>query len=209
MPQISRNVNGKNPGAPGLASETWDSLHSSHSALQVQVALVMRSTTTARISATGMATAAATTRMPAAISATGMAATISAAMISGECVFRTCIVTGGARVTLSISSFVPLEVVELLATASRDRSMVSVARIIAIVNVAIKTVRPMEPRTSPKKHTPDKPVGPIVAIRGTVIGSVVEIPVRAHRCYANIDGNLSWRRRSIAEKRTRENRESK
>jgi hypothetical protein len=201
MPQISRNVNGKNPGAPGLASETWDSLHSSRPALQRQVALVMGSTATAaaRIPATGMA---------AAVSAARMAATISAAMISGECVFSTRTMTGGARVTLSISGFVALEVVELLATASRYRSMVSVARIIPIVNVAIKAVRPMEPRTSPEKHTPDKPVRPIVAIRGTVIGSVVEIPVGAHRRYANIDGNLSRRRRSITENRTRENRES-
>jgi hypothetical protein len=69
----------------------------------------------------------------------------AAAVISRQGMFVTAIVGSVAYVALIIMRLVRLEVVEGLCPAPRQRSVVSVARIIAIVHMAIKAVGTVEP----------------------------------------------------------------
>jgi hypothetical protein len=114
-----------------------------------------------------------------------------------------------AYVTLPIASLVCVEVVKRLLSAARKRSSITVMRIVAVVDVAVKAVRTMKPGTSPDKHSSSKPIGPIVTVGGTVIGSVVEVPIGAHRGHSNVDGNLGWRYRCRVQEGDRESREGK
>jgi hypothetical protein len=99
---------------------------------------------------------------------------------------------GVAYVASAIACFVAVEVVELLLSASRQRSVVPVMRVKAVVNVAVKSARTMEPGTSSKKHPAYKPVRAVVAIRRAVIGSIVEVPIGANRRHSDVDSNLGW-----------------
>jgi hypothetical protein len=110
-------------------------------------------------------------------------------------VFIRRVVTGVAYMALSIPRLVPVEVVERLRTALRQRSMVTVARIKAVVHVAKKAVGAVKPGASPDKHPANKPIGPIVAVGSTVVRLIVEVPIRAHGGRPNVhgDGNLGWR----------------
>jgi hypothetical protein len=101
--------------------------------------------------------------------------------------------TGVAYVALPISRLVAVKMVELLFAAPRKRSVVTLTGVKAVVDVAIKAVGSVKPGASAKKHATNKPVGPIVAVRGTVIRSIVEVPVGAHRRHSDVDGNLGWR----------------
>jgi hypothetical protein len=105
-------------------------------------------------------------------------------------VFTDRFVAGAAYMALSIPRLVPVEVVELLLPAPRQRSTVTVMRVIAVVDVAVEAVRSVKPGASSKKHPANKPVGSIVAIRSTFIWLIVEVPIRAHRRHSDADGNL-------------------
>jgi hypothetical protein len=107
--------------------------------------------------------------------------------------FGTTIMARVADVTLPIAGLVCVEVVELLLPAPRQRSTVTVMRIIAVVDVAVESVRAVKPGACSNKHPAGKPIGPIVAVGGAVIWRIVEVPVRAHRRHSNVDGNLGWR----------------
>jgi hypothetical protein len=116
-----------------------------------------------------------------------------------------------AYVASPIPRLVCLEVVEALRSALGQRSSVTVMRIEAVVDVAVKAVRTMKPGAGSKKHPADKPIGPIVAVRRTVIGSIVEVPVRAHGSHSDVyaDGNLGLRHRCAEYKGGCESCESK
>jgi hypothetical protein len=122
------------------------------------------------------------------------------APISGEGVFSFPFMDSFAYVASPIPRLVCLEVVEALRPALRHRSNVTVVRIKAVVDMAEKAVRAMKPGTSSKKHPAHKPIGPIVAVRSTVIWGIVEVPVRAHGSRSDVyaDGNLGWRHRGTA-----------
>jgi hypothetical protein len=115
--------------------------------------------------------------------------------ISGESMFSGAIMGSGTYVASPIPRLVGVEVVEALRSALRHRSSVTVMRIKAVVDVAVKAVRTMKPWTSSQKHSANKPIGPIVAVRSTVIWGVIEISVRAHGSRPDIyaDGNLRRR----------------
>jgi hypothetical protein len=68
--------------------------------------------------------------------------------------------------------------------------MVAVMRVVAVVNVAEKAAVTMKPGAGTNKHSAHKPIGAVVAVRGTVIGSVVEVPIGAHGRHSNVNGNL-------------------
>jgi hypothetical protein len=70
--------------------------------------------------------------------------------------------------------------------------MVSVTRIVAIVDMAIKAVGAVEPGAGADEHATHKPIWPIVTVRRAIIRSIVEIPIRANRRHPNVDGNLGW-----------------
>jgi len=67
--------------------------------------------------------------------------------------------------------------VEALRPALRQRSNVTVMRVKAVVDMAEKAARAMKPGASSKKHPVNKPIGPLVAVRSTVIWGIVEVPI--------------------------------
>jgi hypothetical protein len=96
-------------------------------------------------------------------------------------------------VTLPIPSLVCVEVVERRLSAPGKRSSVTVMRIIAVVDVAVEAMGAVKPGASANKQPASEPIGPIVAVGSTVIGSIVEVSIGAHRGHSNVDGNLGWR----------------
>jgi len=129
-----------------------------------------------------------------------MPAAMRTAPISGEGVFARAVMARVAYVASPISRLISMEVIEALRSTLRQRSNVTVMRIKAVVNMAVKAVRPMKPGTSSKKHSAHKPIGTVIAVRSTVIWGVVEIAVRAYGRDSDIyaDGNLSSRHRCTA-----------
>jgi hypothetical protein len=131
--------------------------------------------------------------------------------ISRERVFTSPFMASVAYVASAIPRLVSLEVVEALRPALGQRSNVSVMRIKAVVNMAVKAVTAVKPGASSKKHPANKPVGPIIAVRSTVIRGVVEIPIRTHGSHSDVytDGNLGWRHGHTTQKASHESCESK
>jgi hypothetical protein len=129
-----------------------------------------------------------------------MPAAMRTTPISGEGVFSLPIVASVAYVASPISRLVCLEVVEALRPALRQRSNVTVMRIKAVVDMAEKTARSVKPRASSNKHSANKPIGPVITVRSTVIWGIVEVPVRAHGSRSDVyaDGNLGLRYRRTA-----------
>jgi hypothetical protein len=112
-----------------------------------------------------------------------------------------------AYVASPIPRLVSSEVVEALRPALRQRSSVTVMRIEAVVNVAVKAAMAVKPGASPNKHPAHKPIGPVVAVRSTVIWGIVEVAVRTHGSHSDVyaDGNLGLRRRCTAQNANYEN----
>jgi hypothetical protein len=119
----------------------------------------------------------------------------AAAVESGEGVFPAAIVATGSYVAFPIARLVSVEVVELLFAVARQRSVVAMVRVKAVVDMAVEAMRAVKPRTGTKKHPADKPVGAIVAIGRAVIWGIVEVPVRANGSHSNADGDLGWPQR--------------
>jgi hypothetical protein len=120
-------------------------------------------------------------------------AAVAAAVISGESVFIARVVVTVAGVASPIARLVAVEVVELLCATLRQRSPVTVMRIVAVVDVTVKVFGAVEPAASADEHSVDEPIGPVVAVGCAVIWSVVEVPIGAHRLHSNADGDLGWR----------------
>ena len=120
------------------------------------------------------------------------ATTVATAMaLSSGAAFTGPIMARTPDVTLPVSRLVSVEVVERLFPALGDRTVVTVSRIIAIVDVAVKAMGAVKPGTSSDKESTDEPIRPIVAIRRTAVGSVVVVTVRAARGQTDADSNLS------------------
>jgi len=79
--------------------------------------------------------------------------------------FAAPIMTGIAYVALSVPRLVCLEMVERPRPALRVGSAVAVARIVAVVDMAIKPTAAVIPGASPDEYAPKEPIRPIVAIR--------------------------------------------
>jgi hypothetical protein len=131
--------------------------------------------------------------------------------ISGQRVLSLPVMASVAYVPASISRFVCMEVVEAPRPAFRQRSNVTVMRIKAVVDMAEKAVRAVKPGASSNKHPADKPIGPVITVRSTVIWGIVEVPVRTHgsRSDVYVNGNLGLHHRCTAQKASYENCESK
>ena len=125
-----------------------------------------------------------------------------AALYSGH-VFAACVMGGRTYMASPIPRFVPLEVVEGPRATIRQRTNVTSPGIIAVVDVPIEALMPMEPRAGPDEQSSNEPIRPIVAVGSTVIGCVIEVPVRAHRCTPNVDRDLARCDRSSAQQRSR------
>ena len=95
-----------------------------------------------------------------------------------------------ADMASAIPGFVGVEVVERRFAATRERSAVTVLRIKAIIDMAVKGMRAMEPRTRANEQSTRKPVWSIVPVRGTVIRRIVKVPVSTNRRRSDADRNL-------------------
>jgi hypothetical protein len=103
--------------------------------------------------------------------------------------FASAFVAGVAYVASPIPRLVCMEVVEALCPMLRQRSSIAVMRVKAVVDVAVKAAMAVKPGASSKEDPSNKPVGPIVAIRSTVIRRIVEVPVRADGGRPNVYTN--------------------
>jgi hypothetical protein len=119
---------------------------------------------------------------------------MAAAAISRQSVFGMRIMTGGSDVPSPVTRFVPVEVVETLLPALRQRPAIPLPRIEAVVDVAVKAARAVKPGAGPNKYAAHKPIGPIVPVWSTAVGFVIEVPVRAHWSQANANRDLGMDR---------------
>jgi hypothetical protein len=129
-----------------------------------------------------------------------MAAAMRTAAISGKRVFCVPFVASGPYIASPISRLVCLEVIKALSSARRQRSVVAMMWIKAVVDMAKKAVRAVKPGASSNKHPADKPIGPVITVRSAVIWGIVEVPVRAHWSRSDVyaNGNLGLRHRRTA-----------
>ena len=105
--------------------------------------------------------------MASAATSTSMATT----PISRERVLSLPFMAGFAYVASPISRLVCLEVVEALRPALRHRSSVTVMRIKPVIDMSVKAVRAVKPRTRANKHPADKPIRPVVAVGAQSYGA--------------------------------------
>ena len=105
---------------------------------------------------------------------------VRSAMVAGQGVLSTGFVVAGTDVALTISSFIAVEVIEPLFAAAWERAVVAVMRVLAIVHVSVETVVAVEPRSGAKEHAADEPVGAVIPVGGTVVRSVIKVPVRTN-----------------------------
>jgi hypothetical protein len=124
-------------------------------------------------------------------------------------VFAVGIVARIAYVAASIPRLVALEMIERLNTTSRRRASVTVARIVAVIDVAIEAVGTMKPWASSEEYTAGKPVRSIVAVGSAIVGGIVEVSIGAYRGYSNVDGNLRGGSSATGKQRNTECRECK
>ena len=98
-------------------------------------------------------------------SATRVTSTRMTSALISRSMFVRPIMTGIAWVALSVMGLVCLEMFEGLRPARRIGSDVAVMRIVAVVDMAIESVRAVIPGSSPDEYAPNEPIRPIVAIR--------------------------------------------
>jgi hypothetical protein len=123
-----------------------------------------------------------------------LTATATSASIAGEAVFTAGIVAGRTNMALPIPCLVAVEVIKPFFPAPRQRSTVTVTRVKAVVDMAVKTAVAVKPGTSANEYPAQEPVGPIVAVGGAVVWRIVEVTIGANRrnSDADTDGNLGW-----------------
>ena len=122
--------------------------------------------------------------------------------ISGKGMLSTSVMAGMAYVAFPVPRLISLEVVEALRPVPWQRSVVPVPRVKAVIYVAIEAAVAVEPGAGSNKQPADKPVGPVVAIGRAVVGSVVEVAIRANRGDSNVDGDLGWTQGCTAQQRS-------
>jgi hypothetical protein len=90
---------------------------------------------------------------------------VASSAIAWQGVFTSSIVTGVAYMAAPVPGLVPVKVVELLLSTPWQRSMVTVTRIITVIDMAVKAGMAMKPRPGSNKDPTQKPIGAVVAVR--------------------------------------------
>jgi len=119
------------------------------------------------------------------------------------------IVAGVPCVASPIPRLVAVEVIELPLTAFGHRPVIAMMRVIAVVHMAIEPFVAAIPWPCSKEDPAGKPVRSVIAVGGTLIGFIVEVPVWAFRCHANADTNLRASLRCATDQRNAESCKSK
>ena len=115
-----------------------------------------------------------------------MAAWGSAMALKSGGMFAASVMAGIADVAVPVLRLVSVEMVERLFPAGRIGSVVAVTRIVAVVDMPIKSVRAVEPGAGPDEHPTSKPIRPVVPIRSTVIRRVIVISIGTDGCLPDI-----------------------
>ncbi len=105
-------------------------------------------------------------------------------------VFAASVMPRIAATAMFINRRVSMEMVERRFASCRDGSVVTVMRIVTVVDVPVKPMMAVEPGASSDENPAIKPVRPIVTIRRTVVGRIVEIAIGANWRLANADSYL-------------------
>lgn len=90
-------------------------------------------------------------------------------------------------VSLSIPRFISLKMVERSRSALRQRSVVAIVRVVAVIHVAIETMRSVEPWSGSVESATDEPVGTVVAIGGAIVRRIVEVAIGTDRLDPDTD----------------------
>ena len=120
-----------------------------------------------------------------------MVTTSVAPSLKSRAVFTAPIVPRVSYVASPITRFVRVKVIECRRSAFRQRSYITMMGIETVIDVAVETVRAMEPWASSDEDATAEPVRPVVAIGSAAVWRVIEVPVGAYRRDSDINGNLS------------------
>jgi hypothetical protein len=101
-------------------------------------------------------------------------------------------------VATSIPHFVSFEMctadafcrLRFLATL-RQLAFITVLRMEAVIDVALKFTSAMKPRASANEDVPVEPLWTVVACWGAVVRSDIVVTIRTFRSYSNVDADLS------------------
>jgi hypothetical protein len=99
-------------------------------------------------------------------------------------------------VAVAVAHFVAFEVFDVVdgpggvLAAGGIWAVVSMVRMETIVDVALKTLRAVEPRADADEDTAAEPLRAVVAVGSAVVGWNVVIAVGAYRRWSNFDGYL-------------------
>ena len=114
-----------------------------------------------------------------------------------------------ADMAVSIAGFITVEVVECLLIMLWHGTMIAMARIVAVVDMAVPSGAAVIPRTGTDEDSSGEPVGPVVTIGSAGVGRVVKVSVRAYGCGSDVDRDLCRSNGHAAHQCHSENRESK
>jgi hypothetical protein len=114
-------------------------------------------------------------------------------------------------VSVSIARFVAMEVVEGVVSAVWQRAVIAMVRIPSVIHVAVEAARAMEPRSGSNENAVHKPVWPVIAVGGAIVGSIVKVPIGAvgRRSKVHAYGNLGLGGGSKTHQQKGESRKSK
>jgi len=118
--------------------------------------------------------------------------TAAASTLSASAVLAAGIMVRLSDVATSIARLIPIEMVEGASATLRRRTVVTIAWIVAIVDVAVESGAAVVPGTSSDEQPAVEPVRPIITIGRAVIRSIVVIPIGACRRYSDANRDLGW-----------------
>jgi hypothetical protein len=136
-----------------------------------------------------------------------LTAAMTAARISGG-VFVCGLVACVTDMAIPVAGFVTVEVVEGLLIVLGHRTSVAVARIVAVVDVAVPSGVAVVPGAGTDEDSSGEPVGTIVAIGSAGVWGVVKVPVGAYGGGSDADGDLGGCYGNTAHESNCEGRES-
>jgi hypothetical protein len=115
--------------------------------------------------------------------------------ISGERMLAPAFMRSRAYIASSISRLVCLEVIEALRPVRWQGPIVTVAWIKPVVHMPEKAMRAVKPWACSNKYSANKPIRSVVAVRSTIVRSIIEVSIGTHRSRPDIYANRNLRLR--------------
>jgi hypothetical protein len=100
-------------------------------------------------------------------------------------------------------------VIGRMLAARRHRTVITLTKVEAMVDVSVKMFRPVEPGSRPYEYAADEPLRPVISIRSTVVRRDFIVSVRTNRRRADVhaDRNLRGSARGNSQENTRNSTE--